>query len=70
MVLIQMGLEMDFAIEFPGCAIDIPETFYTVLYILPAQIIGFFKSLDLGLEPDSPSKGGAISRVVQGVKIY
>ncbi len=64
------GLKMDFAIEFPGCAIDIPEEFYTVLYILPAQIIGFYKSLDLGLEPDSPSKGGAISRVVKGVKIY
>jgi tagatose-6-phosphate ketose/aldose isomerase len=64
------GLTMDFAIEFPECAVDIPEEFYTVLYIVPAQIIGFYKSLDLGLEPDSPSKGGAISRVVQGVKIY
>jgi tagatose-6-phosphate ketose/aldose isomerase len=64
------GLKMDFAIEFPECAVDIPEEFYTVLYIVPAQIIGFYKSLDLGLEPDSPSKGGAISRVVQGVKIY
>ena len=64
------GLNVDFAIKFPGCVIDIPEEFSTVLYILPAQIIGFYKSLDLGLEPDSPSKGGAISRVVKGVKIY
>lgn len=39
-------------------------------YVLPAQIIGFYKSLDLGLKPDAPSQNNAISRVVKGVKIY
>jgi tagatose-6-phosphate ketose/aldose isomerase len=63
-------LQFDFAIEIPECALKVPEEFYGVIYILPAQIIGFFKSLELGLEPDSPSKGGSISRVVQGVTIY
>ncbi len=63
-------LNFDFTIKFRECAANIPEEFYSVIYILPAQIIGFFKSLDLDLEPDSPSKGGSISRVVQGVTIY
>lgn len=63
-------LNIDYTIGFPECIKDFHEDFHTVLYILPAQIIGFFKSLNLGLEPDSPSVGGSISRVVQGVTIY
>jgi tagatose-6-phosphate ketose/aldose isomerase len=38
--------------------------------VIPAQLIGFYKSLQLGLQPDAPSASGAISRVVEGVKIY
>lgn len=64
------GVDFDFTVKFPECMADVPEEYYSVIYILPAQIIGFYKSLDLGLEPDSPSKGGSISRVVQGVTIY
>jgi len=64
------GLDSDYVIDLPDCLGSIPEDFFTVLYILPAQIMGFFKSLELGLEPDSPSRGGEISRVVQGVTIY
>ena len=64
------GLNIDFAIKFPETILSIPKDFLFVLYILPAQIVGFYKSLNLGLEPDSPSKGGSISRVVQGVTIY
>lgn len=46
------------------------EDFLPVCSIIPAQILGFFKSLQLGLSPDSPSVSGAISRVVQGVIVY
>lgn len=60
----------DQSIQFPGGMKDIPEDFLSVFYILPAQIIGFYKSLRLGLSPDSPSKSFAITRVVEGVKIY
>jgi tagatose-6-phosphate ketose/aldose isomerase len=46
------------------------EEFLPVCSILPAQLIGYYKCLQLGLDPDAPSASGAISRVVKGVKIY
>ncbi|NBC03604.1 MAG: SIS domain-containing protein [Bacteroidetes bacterium] len=42
----------------------------SVLYVLPAQLLGYYKSLDLGLNPDAPSHNNVINRVVKGVKIY
>ena len=49
---------------------EIGEAFWAILCVLPAQIIGFYKSLLLGYDPDSPSDKGVISRVVEGVTIY
>ena len=46
------------------------EDFLTPVSVLPAQMLGFFKSLAFNLEPDHPSKSGTITRVVQGVKLY
>ena len=37
---------------------------------LIGQLLGFYRSLELGLNPDNPSVSGSISRVVQGVTIY
>lgn len=37
---------------------------------LLGQLLGFFHSIYLGLNPDNPSVSGSISRVVQGVTIY
>ncbi len=34
------------------------------------QLLAFHLSLRLGLNPDSPSPGGVINRVVEGVVIY
>jgi tagatose-6-phosphate ketose/aldose isomerase len=34
------------------------------------QLFGLFASIKLGLKPDAPSPGGAISRVVSKVRIY
>jgi len=62
--------EFDLSIVFPKEIDELPEEFLSVIYVLPAQIIAFFKSLNLGLSPDAPSENGAISRVVQGVNIY
>ncbi len=41
-----------------------------VPYVFVAQMLGCFKSVDLGLSPDAPSKSGNIHRVVKGVTIY
>jgi D-galactosamine 6-phosphate deaminase/isomerase len=49
---------------------EVPEEYLAVCFILFGQLLGFFKSLNLNLQPDSPSKSGAISRVVKGVVIY
>ncbi len=38
--------------------------------IVAGQLLGLFKSLNLGHKPDSPSKTGVITRVVKGVTIY
>lgn len=48
----------------------IHEYFQPLSYVITGQLIGFFKSMQLGLKPDTPSLNGAISRVVQGVNIY
>jgi tagatose-6-phosphate ketose/aldose isomerase len=48
----------------------ISEDFLPVCFVLPAQIIGFLKAINLNIPPDSPSLNGAISRVVEGVVIY
>lgn len=48
----------------------IDEAYLCVCSILVGQLLGFYKSLNLGLNPDSPSLSGAISRVVKGVTIY
>ncbi len=46
------------------------EEFLPVCFVLPAQLIGYYKCIQLGLDPDMPSASGAISRVVKGVIIY
>jgi len=64
------GIILDNAICFSGTTSLLDEEFLAVCSVLPAQILGLFKSLELGLKPDNPSVSGAISRVVEGVVIY
>ena len=49
---------------------EMDNSFLSMLLVLPAQIIGLFKSLQLGLMPDTPSRKRVINRVVEGVTIY
>ncbi|HYJ65839.1 MAG TPA: SIS domain-containing protein [Parafilimonas sp.] len=60
----------DAQISFGVDAQKIMEDFLPVCSVLVGQLLGFYKSLQLGLMPDAPSVNGAISRVVQGVNIY
>jgi tagatose-6-phosphate ketose/aldose isomerase len=64
------GLTFDLEIRLSDSGKHLDEDLLTVCDILPAQILGFYKSLDLGLKPDNPSTSGAISRVVENVFIY
>jgi tagatose-6-phosphate ketose/aldose isomerase len=49
---------------------QVEEEFLSVCHVLPAQMLGFFKALALGLRPDNTVENGTITRVVQGVNIY
>jgi tagatose-6-phosphate ketose/aldose isomerase len=61
---------LDYELYFTDTENLLREEFLAVISIVPCQMLAFFKSLQLGLQPDSPSTSGAISRVVKGVKIY
>lgn len=64
------GINLDNKFHFAENGSAIREEFLTVCSVIPAQILGFYKSLQVGLRPDSPSYSGAITRVVEGVQIY
>ncbi|WP_108423638.1 SIS domain-containing protein [Flagellimonas amoyensis] len=62
-------ITLDLTIEVAN-SIAIPEEYFAVCAVLPGQLLGLYKSINLGLSPDSPSVNKSINRVVQGVKIY
>jgi tagatose-6-phosphate ketose/aldose isomerase len=63
-------IKLDTKIIFSENDETIDEEFLTIAEVLFAQTLGFYKSIELGLKPDSPSVSGLIHRVVQGVKLY
>jgi tagatose-6-phosphate ketose/aldose isomerase len=63
-------LNLDLEIVYGGRSKNLAEPLLGLCSILPAQMLGFYKSLQLGLKPDRPSESGTITRVVQGVNIY
>jgi tagatose-6-phosphate ketose/aldose isomerase len=54
----------------PAIAPSLPDALRTPYEIVSPQLFGYHLSLRIGLNPDNPSPGGIISRVVQGVRIY
>jgi len=48
----------------------VPDLYRPVLDVMFGQLLGLFASLHVGLKPDTPSPGGAISRVVPRIGIY
>jgi tagatose-6-phosphate ketose/aldose isomerase len=63
-----MDLDLPIVLSTNGGTVE--EEFLSVCSVLPAQILGFYKSLELGLSPDNPSETATITRVVKGVTIY
>ena len=52
------------------CAPDFPDFYRPVLDVMLGQLLGLFTSMRCGLKPDQPSPNGAITRVVQPIKLY
>jgi tagatose-6-phosphate ketose/aldose isomerase len=52
------------------CARDFADIYRPALDVILGQLIGLFGSMRSGLKPDQPSPNGAISRVVQPIKLY
>jgi tagatose-6-phosphate ketose/aldose isomerase len=54
----------------PAMAPELADSLRTPFEIVFPQLLAYHLSLAAGLNPDSPSPGGVITRVVQGVRIY
>lgn len=54
----------------PEKAATIPDSCRPVLDVVFGQLLGLFASIHAGLQPDTPSPSGAISRVVPELRIY
>jgi tagatose-6-phosphate ketose/aldose isomerase len=52
------------------CAPNIDDLHRPVLDVMLGQLLGLFTSMRCGLKPDQPSPNGAITRVVQPIKLY
>jgi tagatose-6-phosphate ketose/aldose isomerase len=61
--------ENDVVLECEGLA-QIGDENFPVIDVLAAQLLAFFRCLEMGLRPDSPSEDGVINRVVQTFHLY
>jgi tagatose-6-phosphate ketose/aldose isomerase len=52
------------------CPASFPDHYRPVLDVMFGQLLGLFTSMRCGLKPDQPSPNGAITRVVQPIKLY
>jgi tagatose-6-phosphate ketose/aldose isomerase len=51
-------------------ASSLPDFLRAPVEIVFCQLLGYYFSRKFGLDPDNPSPGGVINRVVEGVTIY
>ncbi len=59
----------DETIECPGLS-DLGDEECSTVYVVAAQLLAFFRCLEEGLLPDSPSEGGIINRVVEKFPLH
>jgi tagatose-6-phosphate ketose/aldose isomerase len=59
----------DETIECSGLT-DLGDEEGSTLYVVVAQLLAFFRCLEEGLLPDSPSEGGIINRVVEKFPLH
>ncbi|HEX3105751.1 MAG TPA: hypothetical protein VHQ22_15000, partial [Terriglobales bacterium] len=56
-------------IECPGLA-EAGDDASPVIDVVVGQLLAFFRCMEEGLRPDSPSESGVISRVVQSFTLH
>ena len=59
----------DLLVDPPGLA-DLPDEWAAIAGTVVGQLLGFFRCLEDGLQPDQPAGSGAISRVVPEFRLY
>lgn len=59
-----------FGFLIPAIAPQLDDALRTPYEIVGPQLLGYYLSLQIGLNPDNPSPSQVITRVVQGVEIY
>ena len=66
-----VGLEglADLVVEVAPVGESLSDDCRPPVYVVAAQLLALFLSMEFGLKPDAPSSG-VINRVVQGVRIY
>jgi tagatose-6-phosphate ketose/aldose isomerase len=57
-------------VAIPASAPELPDQLRTPFEIVFVQLLAYHLSLRAGLDPDSPSPSGVITRVVQGVRLH
>ncbi len=61
----------DYQVQYdPKQICDLPDNLTPPVQVITGQLLGLFKSVQLGFKPDAPSESGVIHRVVKGVKVY
>ena len=61
----------DYVIAYdPEGVRELPDDLTPPVHVITGQLLGLFKSIQLGCKPDAPSESGVINRVVKGIKVY
>ena len=63
------GRRGDEMIQCPGLS-ELGDDDGAIIFVVVAQLLAFFRCLEEGLHPDSPSEGGVISRVVESFPLH
>jgi tagatose-6-phosphate ketose/aldose isomerase len=61
--------DRDLLVDPSGLA-ELPDEWAAIAQVVVGQILGFFRCLEEGLQPDQPSATGAIARVVPEFTLY
>ena len=59
----------DEMIQCPGLS-ELGDDDGAIIFVVVAQLLAFFRCIEEGLRPDSPSEGGVISRVVESFPLH